>query len=202
MKGTAVLFHVSESNGIMHSLIVFLYTPLRFIPTLHFAASGFLNRVGQNEGIGHGVSVWVLTFIDTFLELLLNRRIEDWMCFIRNRGSRKRKGGKKASVVFVVSLFALSLLVLVHLTLKENSQTTYWILVWLWIPKAASQIASGCVNKHVTTRLIVWLHLFRLPACLNLLLYPTCLCSAVKDIQRWQIKKMIIRADWLIEIQK
>lgn len=52
MKGTAVLFHVSEGNGIMHSLIVFLYTPLLFIPTLHFAASGFLNRVGQNEGIG------------------------------------------------------------------------------------------------------------------------------------------------------
>lgn len=43
MKGTAVLFHVSEGNGIMHSLIVFFYTPLLFIPTLHFAASGFLN---------------------------------------------------------------------------------------------------------------------------------------------------------------
>lgn len=69
MKGTAVLFHVSEGNGIMHSLIVFLYTPLLFIPTLHFAASGFLN-----------------------IEL------------------------GKMKVVFVVSLFALSLLVLVHLT--------------------------------------------------------------------------------------
>lgn len=57
----------------------------------------------------------MLTFIDTFLELLLNLRTEDWMCFIRNRSSRKRKGGE-ASVVFVVSLFALSLLVLVHLT--------------------------------------------------------------------------------------
>lgn len=56
----------------------------------------------------------MLTFIDTFLELLLNLRTEDWMCFIRNRSSRKRKG--EASVVFVVSLFALSLLVLVHLT--------------------------------------------------------------------------------------
>lgn len=59
----------------------------------------------------------MLTFIDTFLELLLNLRTEDWMCFIRNRSSRKRKGGEgEASVVFVVSLFALSLLVLVHLT--------------------------------------------------------------------------------------
>lgn len=44
MKGTAVLFHISEGNGIMHTLIVFLYTPLPFFsPTLHFAASGFLN---------------------------------------------------------------------------------------------------------------------------------------------------------------
>lgn len=58
----------------------------------------------------------MLTFIDTFLELLLILRTEDWMCFIRNRSSRKRKGGGKASVVFVVSLFTLSLLVLVHLT--------------------------------------------------------------------------------------
>lgn len=102
----------------------------------------------QSRGKGHGA-------------LLLNLRLEDSVCFINDWSSRKRR--KSFYCLCCVFVCLSPGYTLVALTYKENSQTTYWISVCLRILEAASQIASGCVNRHVIY-LSYYLAAVRLPS--------------------------------------
>lgn len=69
----------------------------------------------------------------------------------------KQQENKRLLSSLLCLLFDFSPIMLWSLSLKKKTaKTVCWILVCLKILEAASQIASGCVNRHVITCIIIW----------------------------------------------
>lgn len=147
---------------IFNSLSFVVFLPYSFCSQLYISAAFLLDLKDKNSLLERIMKVEGIDLCAHILrQALFWNYCWTWgqktECFIIQAAGKRIKGFYCPCRVFVCRS------PVAPLTLKkkkENSQTTYWISVCLWILQAASQIASGCINRRVITCLVIWLLYF------------------------------------------